>query len=258
MAKLKNYNSSLQHFVIFLTLLLFVSCVNHKLYISKIEGKKIGITNENKDLAAFEDVIKPYRETIDKDLNTVLAYAPETIDKNGEWQSNIGNLLADITLQRSNSIFKTREHKNIDLCLLNHGGIRSIIPKGNITTRTAFEIIPFENAAIVIALKGEQILEIANYIISEKKPHPLSGMTFTIGKDKTAKNIHIQGKPIENDTVYYVVTSDYLANGGDNMNFFKKGVASYPIDYKLRNILIDYFKDVDTIPLTKDIRISVE
>ncbi len=130
MAKLKNYNSSLQHFVIFLTLLLFVSCANHKLYISKIEGKKIGITNENKDLAAFEDVIKPYRETIDKDLNTVLAYAPETIDKNGEWQSTIGNLLADITLQRSNSIFTTREHKNIDLCLLNHGGIRSIIPKG--------------------------------------------------------------------------------------------------------------------------------
>ena len=80
MAKLKNYNSSLQHFVIFLTFLLFVSCANHKLYISKIEGKKIGITNENKDLAAFEDVIKPYRETIDKDLNTVLAYAPETID----------------------------------------------------------------------------------------------------------------------------------------------------------------------------------
>jgi hypothetical protein len=58
--------------------------------------------------------------------------------------------------------------------------------------------------------------------------------------------------------VYYVVTSDYLANGGDNMNFFKKGVTNYPIEYKLRNILIDYFKEVDTIPLVKDKRISVE
>ena len=258
MAKLKNYNSLLQHFVIFLTLLLFISCANTPLFVSRIEGKKIGITNENIDLATFEDVIKPYRENIDKDLNTVLAYAPETIDKTGEWQSSIGNLLADVTLERSNSIFNKREQKNIDICLLNHGGIRSIIPKGAVTTRVAFEIMPFENAAIVVALKGEQILEIANYIITEKKPHPLSGLTFTIGKDATTKNILIQGKPLENEMVYYVVTSDYLANGGDNMNFFKKGVTNYPIDYKLRNILIDYFKEVDTIPLVKDKRISVE
>lgn len=258
MAKLKNYNSSLQHFVIFLTFLLFISCGGNKIYVSKIEGKKIGITNENKDLIQFEDLIKPYRENIDKDLNTVLAYAPETIDKNGEWQTTIGNLLADSTLEKSNPIFTKRENKNIDICLLNHGGIRSIIPKGNVTTRAAFEIMPFENAAIVIALKEEQILEMVNYIITEKKPHPLSGMTFTIGKDNMAKNILIKGKPLEKDTVYYVVTSDYLANGGDNMNFFKKGVAKYPLDYKLRNILIDYFKEVDTLPIIKDKRISVE
>lgn len=101
MAKLKNYNSSLQHFVIFLTFLLFISCGGNKIYVSKIEGKKIGITNENKDLNQFEDLIKPYRENIDKDLNTVLAYAPETIDKNGEWQTTIGNLLADNTLEKA-------------------------------------------------------------------------------------------------------------------------------------------------------------
>ena len=67
------------------------------------------------------------------------------------------------------------------LCIFNHGGIRSIIPKGNVTTRTAFEIMPFENSVVVIALKGEQILEMVNYIITDKKPHPLSGITFTIG-----------------------------------------------------------------------------
>ena len=53
--------------------------------------------------------------------------------------------------------------------MLNHGGIRTIIPKGNVTAKLAFEIMPFENSAIVVALKGVQILEIVNYIISEKK-----------------------------------------------------------------------------------------
>jgi 2',3'-cyclic-nucleotide 2'-phosphodiesterase (5'-nucleotidase family) len=88
------------------------------------------------------------------------------------------------------------------------------LPKGNVTTRTAYEIMPFENSLIVLALSGNQILEIASYIIKEKKPQPLAGMTFTISKENTAKNILIQGKPIDVSKTYYVVTNDYLANGG--------------------------------------------
>jgi hypothetical protein len=42
------------------------------------------------------------------------------------------------------------------------------------------------------------------------------------------------------------------------MNFFKKGVQKYDLDYKIRNVLIDYFKEVDTIPVIKDVRVSVE
>ncbi|PWA06174.1 5'-nucleotidase C-terminal domain-containing protein [Flavobacterium psychrotolerans] len=258
MVNLKNYNAFLQRFVIFLTFALLVSCGGQQMYVTKIEGKDIGITDKNKEVIAIEEFIKPYRATIDKDLNTVLAYSPQTLDKSGQWQTPMGNLLADITLQRSNLIFNAREKKTIAICLLNHGGIRSIIPKGNVTTRTAFEIQPFENTTQVIGLKGEQILEITQYIIKEKKPHPLSGMTFTIDKDNVAQNILVQGKPLENDKIYYVVTSDYLVNGGDNMLFFKKGVEKYDLDYKLRNIIIDYFKEVDTIPLITDKRISVD
>jgi hypothetical protein len=42
------------------------------------------------------------------------------------------------------------------------------------------------------------------------------------------------------------------------MNFFKKGVQKFDLDYKLRNILIDYFKEVDTIAVINDVRITVE
>ena len=166
--------------------------------------------------------------------------------------------MADVTLQRGNLVFKAREKKDINICILNSGGIRSILPKGNVTTRTAFEIMPFENSLVVIALKGEQIFELVDYFIVTQKPHPLSGITFTISKDKTPKNILVQGKPIEKETVYYVATNDYLSNGGDNMNFFNKKKKKYDLDYKLRNVLIDYFKEVDTIPVIRDVRITVE
>jgi 2',3'-cyclic-nucleotide 2'-phosphodiesterase (5'-nucleotidase family) len=259
MVNLKKYNDVLKLFVIFLTLICIASCSSQKYYITKIEGKKVPITNTNSQVAAIENFVAPYREHINKDLDNVLAICPETLDKSsGKWQTKIGNLMADVTLQYGSKAFQLRDKKSIDICLLNSGGIRSILPKGNVTARTAFEIMPFENSLVVIALKGEQIIEMVNFFIAEKKPHPLAGITFTIDKNKLAKNIVIQGKPVQNETIYYVGTNDYLANGGDNMNFFKKGIQKFDLDYKLRNILIDYFKDVDTIAVPNDIRITEE
>jgi 2',3'-cyclic-nucleotide 2'-phosphodiesterase (5'-nucleotidase family) len=269
MVNLKKYNDVLKLFVIFLTFFFISSCSKQNYHVSKIEGKRIPVTSIGSSLPTsllkdekskqIENFIKPYREHINKDLDSALAYCPVTLDKSsGKWQTTIGNLIADVTLQRGNLVFNAREKKNIDICLLNHGGIRSILPKGNVTARTAFEIMPFENTMVIIALKGEQIFELADYFIAEKKPHPLSGISFTIGKDNVAKNILVQGKPIDKDKIYYVGTNDYLSNGGDNMNFFKKGVQKFDLDYKLRNILIDYFKEVDTIPVINDTRITVE
>ncbi|MFT3795952.1 MAG: 5'-nucleotidase [Flavobacterium sp.] len=257
MVKLKNYNVVLKSFVLFLTFILAVSCGEQKWAVNRIEGKEIGISEKNGTDANIENFIKPYREKVEKDMGTVLAYAPETLDKNGQWQTTMGNMFADVALQYGNKVFEKREGKKIDIVMLNHGGIRTIIPKGDVTTRTAFEIMPFENSMVVSAMKKEQILEMITYIIAEKKPHPLAGLTFMIGKDNLPKNIMVQGKPLE-DKIYYVGTNDYLYNGGDSMLFFKKGIELYRLDYKLRDILIDYFKDVDTIPLTTDVRISVE
>jgi 2',3'-cyclic-nucleotide 2'-phosphodiesterase (5'-nucleotidase family) len=259
MVNLKNYNGVLKLFVIFLTFFLVASCGKQNYQLTKIEGKRITITDKEIQNQQIENYIKPYREHINKDLDSVLAYCPVTLDKStGKWQTTIGNLMADVTLQRGNTVFMAREKKNIDLCILNHGGIRAILPKGNVTARTAFEIMPFENSLVVIALKGEQIFDMVNYFIATKKPHPLSGITFTIGKDTIAKNILVQGKPVEKDAIYYVATNDYLSNGGDNMDFFKKGTQKFDLDYKLRNILIDYFNEVDTIPVINDVRISIE
>jgi 2',3'-cyclic-nucleotide 2'-phosphodiesterase (5'-nucleotidase family) len=259
MVNLKKYNGVLKLFVIFLTLFFVISCSKQNYYVSKIEGKRIPITEKENQIPEIENFIKPFREHINKDLDSILAYCPETLDKSsGDWQTTIGNLMADVTLKRGNIVFNAREKKNIDICLLNHGGIRSILPKGNVTARTAFEIMPFENSLVVVVLKGEQILELVDYFIATKKAHPIAGLTFTIDKNNHAKNILVQGKVLNSGNLYYVGTNDYLSNGGDNMNFFKKGVQKFDLDYKLRNILIDYFKEVDTIPVINDVRITVE
>jgi 2',3'-cyclic-nucleotide 2'-phosphodiesterase (5'-nucleotidase family) len=256
--KLKNYIVVMKLFGLMLTFLFITSCAEKKYAVVKIEGKEIKISETFKESSEIENIIQPYRNKIDADLSKVISFAPQTIDKNGEWQTPMGNFLADITLEESNIVFKSREKKTIDLCLLNHGGIRSIIPKGDITTRIAYEVMPFENSAMVLELKAEQLIEMARYIINEKKPHPLSGMEFTINQNNEPIKILIQGKPLDSNKNYFVVTSDYLANGGDNMIFFKKAITKFDLDYKLRNIIIDYFTSHKIIEAATNKRIIKE
>lgn len=250
MVKIKKNKTIISYFVFLLTFFIFIACQSQKDIVYEVNAKQININEKAETINAIDSFITPYRNHINDDLNHVLAYNPIDQDKSkGEWETNIGNLFAKATFELSNPIFQKRENKNIDGCILNHGGIRAVIPKGNVTTRTAYEIMPFENSIIVVALKGSEILNLANYILKEKKPHPLYGITIFTNEDfSVLKKVEIHNKIVENDKIYHIATSDYLANGGDNMTFLKNSSNKYDLDYKLRSLFIDYFTKVDTLP----------
>jgi 2',3'-cyclic-nucleotide 2'-phosphodiesterase (5'-nucleotidase family) len=257
MVKLKKYPLQIKLFVLLLTFATLIGCKSTPYQVYKIETSKTEITSNLNLDEKIEKYIQPFKEHIDSDLSTILAYCPENLEKNkGKWQTNIGSYIADVTLAASSKIFEKREGKKVDICLLNHGGIRSIIPKGPITARNAYEVMPFENSAFVLALKGTTIAKLAQYIIDEKKPQPLAGMSFVIDKNNNPTTIMVQDNPLQLETTYYVVTSDYLSNGGDNMNFFKEKSAIFDLNYKLRNIIIDDFKASDTLKISSKQRIT--
>lgn len=234
------------------------SCKSSSYKNTSIDAKNIEVTAEMGSDKNMEAFINPYRKHIDEDLNKVISFSPVTMDKSkGKWQTTIGNLFAEATLEEVNPIFKSRYNKDIDICMLNHGGIRSIISEGNVTTRTAFEVMPFENSAVVVELKGTQIKELAEYVIAEKKPHPLAGITITIDANNQIKNIKINHQDLDLNKTYYVVTNDYLALGGDNMKFFTKG-EKHVMDYKLRNVLLAYFQKNNPLPVITTQRIIEE
>jgi len=257
MTKLINNHSKFRFFIVLLTLSFFVGCTSHKQSISKIKGKQIPINENIQHSADFEKFIAPYRNHINQDLDNGLSFAPENMDKSkGKWQTTIGNFLADITLEKANLLFEKSHKKSVDICLLNYGGIRAPIAKGNVTARTAYQIMPFENNLVIAELKGEQIREMVAYFIQGKKAHPISGIQIELSEDENShKSIKIQGKPLDTNQIYTVATSDYLITGGDNMTFFEKKLTLHDTNYKLRNLIIDYFKENDTIPIVLDDRI---
>lgn len=233
---------------ILLNIFLFLSCNQEKQHLLKIEGKKIEITDTLKMDPEIDAFVKPYRDHINNDLDSVLAYSVDTYSKSdGKLNTAIGNFMADAVYSESNPIFNKRTGKDIDMVILNHGGIRSIISKGNITSRTAYQLMPFENSIVVVALKGNQVDSLTNYLRKRKRAHPISKLKLVLDEGFNIVEATIKGEKIDTSGTYYVATNDYLYNNGDNMSFFKPNDSLYVLNYKVRNALIDNFKKVDTI-----------
>lgn len=242
-------------FYLLLGPLFLIGCENSEYHVERIEGEQIPVKDsipENDSISAF---IAPYKERINREMDSVLAYAPNNLSKtDGDLNTALGNMMADAVMELSNPVFESRSGKSLDMVLLNHGGIRSSVNEGEVTTRTAYQLMPFENEVVVAELKGEQIREIIKYLIEGQTAHPISGMELVIDRNNEVQSAFIQGQPIEDDKIYYVATNDYLYQGGDNMVFFSRAENVTGLDYKIRNLLIDYFKQKDTIDPAVDQR----
>lgn len=211
------------------------------------------------DLEAF---IKPYKNKIESEMNTVLSYAPVSLSKtDSRYNTALGNMMADAVMELANPIFKERHNLQIDAVLLNYGGIRSGINEGDITVQTAYDLMPFENEVVVVALPYSAVQEMVSYLIDKKVAHPISGMQIHLEHDYSLHNASIQGEEIklndQKEKVFYIATSDYLLQGGDNMEFFAKNENVFSLDYKIRNLLIDYFGKKDTVEAQQDQRFLV-
>ena len=213
----------------------------------------------NQKVLSDSSIVKyyqPFKKILEESLmNTPISYSPETYKKNdGELNSTLSNMFADATYEMSNPVFNKMSGKNIDIVLLNNGGIRSIISRGNISEKTAFELMPFENSIVVLELSGLSIIKMIDYLRKVKLQHPISGLQITLNNDYSINEVKINGISIENEKKYYVATTDYLLEGGDKMYFLAETTKTTDINYKMRDILIDYFKKYDTLKLKSDNR----
>ena len=249
----------MKNFIISLfTVLLIISCKNEPQQVVKIEGKLLPINQEIESAKEIEDFIEPYKQKVAAEMNTILTYTEiDLVRTDGPLESTLGNLMADLCYERANPVFNSRTNKNIDFALFNYGGIRAGISKGAVKMENAFNLMPFENSLVVVELTADKIEELVAYLIENKRAHPLS-KHINLAITKTGYSLKINNKSLKNDATYFVLTSDYLQNGGDSMNFFKDPISITSIDYKVRNAIIDYFKETDTLKTNLDGRFRIE
>ena len=130
----------------------------------------------------------------------------------------------------------------LDMGLVNMGGLRNILPKGDITVGAVFEILPFENSLCVLTMKGTDMKRLFKAIAS-LHGEGVSGIRLEINKKGELLNATIGGKPVVDDQLYTVATIDYLADGNGRMDaFLQAEKRECPEDATLRGLFLDYVR----------------
>lgn len=244
--------------VLFLFSLLAAGCAT-KAHITKIETRNYRLettTNNEIDSSAYYTIL-PYQKSLNADMNAVLAFSDQALER-GQPEGLLGDFAADACLGVANQMYYPGDGKKIDFLFLNNGGLRNSLPKGNITKGNVFELMPFENELVVLKINGTLVKKIFNFIAS-KDGAPVAGARFSI-KDKEAVNIFINNEVFDSTKTYKAATSDYLANGGDQLFFLANVKERESINLKVRDAIIQYLKQKskadEHIVVKKDQRIS--
>lgn len=178
----------------------------------------------------IDSLIQPYKDSLSVEMNIVIAEATTDfiVERPG---SNLGNWVADAIF-----VNQTRTVRLSDpvLVLLNTGGLRASLNKGPITIGDIFKLMPFDNELVWVKLPMSVLPEIQAYLIkSGGEP---------IANAQMEKGILTLNGGKEGATHFWVITSDYLKNGGDKMTFFTKAEDVLLTGKVIRNCLIDEAK----------------
>lgn len=186
-------------------------------------------------------IIEPYKSSIDLEMNEIISYSDIAITKN-QPEGLLNNFVSDLVLYMCNKYHNDSDDQ-YDVSVLNNGGLRASLPQGLITVGDVYRLMPFENETVVLTLTGSNFLEMVNYIIVNGGV-PFSGMRIT-SKQLALESLSINNHPFDKNKQYTVVTSDYLALGGDKMTFFNNPVEILHLKVLIRDLIIDYLKEMN-------------
>ena len=190
---------------------------------SQIEYELIPVTDrfpsENLDpnIVRF---LEPYRQAVDSVNNVVIAYSEYELDKTRT--GGLANMTADIGFQCGKAVADSLrsiglEIPDVDMAIMNVGGIRHHMPEGAITEGQVLSTYPFSNHLVLIGVKGADIIE-ALRVSAEKGGEAVSGNVRVVTDPMgTLKRVVIDGKEMDPEKEYIVSTIDYVAEGNDDL-----------------------------------------
>jgi len=230
--------------------------------ITKWQGMPILLDNTFDKDEVITNAISPWKEQLNQLTSKIVGKTTVLLQKSRETETNLGNLLTDAM------VFAYRNKNNVDglrfkLAVLNSGGIRSSIDIGNITIADVLTVMPFESTFDTLSLSGECLREVFERSVSNFETDgsneegwflQVSGfrVTYDITKEVGSRVTEVKTicvecdediyEDLEDNKLYPIVVSNYIANGGDGYASISEKKKHYTIGELDTDVFQDYLE----------------
>ena len=189
--------------------------------------------------SAAEQFIRPYRRLVTAQMKEVIGASTQPWLRPGKLGNN-----APLTTWVA-GVLRVEAGRSLgvvpDFAALTNGSIRAGLPAGAITVGNIFEVMPFENELTVLPVPGPVVRRLCDYA---GKFNNVAAVNLTWETDPAttrARNIRVGGAPLDTTRTYTLAINDYLANGGDGMDFLRPLPQTSP-KRTIRQALLDYVR----------------
>lgn len=201
-----------------------------------------------------ESILDEYREQIDYDLNLdqVIGYADSELTRYGSTggDSMLGNLTTEA--------MRFYPGVETEIALSNTLGIRSDIPPGNITLDVLYNAMPFDNTVTTMFLSGREVQELLDYVAYRSSERgcnsqaQVAGIRFSMDcTAQVARDIVINGAPLDPDGTYELATNNYIAHGGSGFEVLKRNTTQVDTGISIRDVVKQAISSAGTLPQAK-------
>jgi len=192
--------------------------------------------------AEIEASIAPLRDSLESIMHEVIGENQQTIYP-GKPGTSLSNFVADLIKKAAEKEINKKDKTSLPvIAVINIKGLRAPLPEGKIEVEDIFALMPFENQMVILTHSGKEIRELFRHM-GESNGDGIAGASFTYN-DGEVINPQVNREPLKEDTLYYVATSDYLAEGGDHYNIFAGAEEKYTSSRKIRDLIIDHIRNL--------------
>ena len=209
-----------------------------------VRASRLAIDASIPEDADVQKMIAPYSEKINE-LSKVIGKLEGGLDKTGAGAGTIGRFVTEGMRAEATAKLK----KPITLAIMNAGGLRkNAISAGDLRASDIFELLPFENALIVVDVTGVQLAKLLQITARDAQ----SGARVQFKWNDQSRPEFISGKlldengkeqEIDPNKIYTIVTIDYLLRlGSGSYAILQEAKSSTPLNITLRDSIMEYVK----------------
>ena len=189
-------------------------------------------------------IIAPYEEKV-RELSKVIGRLDGGLKKTGAGGGSLGNFVTDAMRAQA----KAKLGKPVVLSMVNLGGLRkNEIAAGELRASDIFELLPFENALVVVDLTGVQLAKLLQVVVKDAQAGAHLEFKYN-DRDRpeliTGKLIDEAGKELEIDPnqTYTIVTIDYLMRlKSGAYALLQEAKNTTPLNLTIRDAVMNYVK----------------